>query len=270
MKGPSPVRDLLGFDLAFGRELAGVDEAGRGPLAGPLVAAAAVLDLSVPYPGVDDSKLLTPEGREAAEIIIKERALAWAVAVKSPAEVDELNPLRCSMLAMAEAYAAMGLKPGLVLADGNTRPPIAGAHVECVVKGDSRSLTIAAASVLAKTARDRMMVELHSLYPQYGFDRHKGYGTREHLEALARHGPSPVHRLSYRGVLPEGSPGAKPARPGPGGRGGPGGPGGRGGGGGGSGPGRTGPGGGPGGGRGGGSGGAPGGGGSGGPTGGLF
>jgi ribonuclease HII len=225
---------LLAFDLGFGEALAGLDEAGRGPLAGPLVAAAAVLDLRTPYPGVDDSKRLSPEARERAARIVKERAAGWALAVKSPAEVDELNPLGASMAAMAEAFALLGDRPGLALADGNRAPPVAGARVLCVVRGDSLSLSVAAASVLAKTARDAMMLELHALYPRYGFDRHKGYGTREHLEALARFGPCPAHRLSYRGVLGPGrqegagAPGrGRPRRGGPAGPDGDGGPGGR-------------------------------------------
>jgi ribonuclease HII len=195
---------LLDFDLGFGVPLAGLDEAGRGPLAGPLVAAAAVLDLAQAYPGVDDSKKLTPEAREAAAAIVRERAVCWALAVKSPAEVDELNPLRASMLAMAEAFAALERKPVLALADGNSVPPVEGARVQAVVRGDARSLSIAAASVLAKTARDAMMADLDRLYPLYGFAAHKGYATRDHLEAIRRHGPCSAHRLSYRGVLPDG------------------------------------------------------------------
>jgi ribonuclease HII len=199
---------LLSFDLAYGEPLAGLDEAGRGPLAGPLVAAAVVLDPAVAYPGVDDSKRLSPKERERAAAMIRERALCWALAERSPAEVDALNPLRASMEAMAEAFSALRFRPLLALADGNVRPPITSARVEAVVRGDSRSLAVAAASILAKTARDAEMERLHALYPRYGFDRNKGYGTREHLEALARHGPSPVHRLSYKGVAgPPGRPG---------------------------------------------------------------
>jgi ribonuclease HII len=186
------------------------------------VAAAAVLDLNLGYPGVDDSKRLRPEARERAAELIRERAVCWALAVKSAAQVDELNPLRASMLAMAEAFGALKVKPGLALADGNAAPPIDGARVVSVVRGDSRSLSVAAASVLAKTARDAMMAELDLLYPLYGFACHKGYGTREHLEAIRRHGPSPVHRLSFRGVLPEGpgraGKGGKPGNPGGSGR----------------------------------------------------
>jgi ribonuclease HII len=187
------------------------------------VAAAAVLDLGSTYPGVDDSKKLSPEARGRAALLIKERAVAWAVAAKTPAEVDSLNPLMASMLAMAEAFSSLPAKPGLALADGNAAPPVSGARVVTVVRGDARSLSIAAASILAKTARDAMMEELDRLYPLYGFARHKGYGTREHLEAIARHGPSPAHRLSFRGAGgpagPKGPSGSK-GRGGAGGQGG--------------------------------------------------
>jgi ribonuclease HII len=194
--------------------LAGLDEAGRGPLAGPLVAAAVILDLRADYPGVNDSKRLGPASREKAAVIVRERAVCWTLAVKTAAEVDALNPLRASMAAMAEAFARLSPRPGLALADGNVRPPIPDARVVAVVKGDALSLSVAAASVLAKTARDAMMAQAHEEWPEYGFDRHKGYGTREHLEAIARHGPCPLHRLTFRGVL----------NPAPDGAGGPAGP----------------------------------------------
>ncbi|MDR2199302.1 MAG: ribonuclease HII [Deltaproteobacteria bacterium] len=198
---------LLAFDLSFGKSpLCGLDEAGRGPLAGPLAAAAVILDPEKTYPGVDDSKKLTPQVRESLYEEILQRALAVEVALKSPGEVDELNPLKASMLAMREAFLKLQIKPALCLADGNVRPPLP-CEVRAVVKGDSLSLCVAAASVVAKVTRDRIMLELDGKYPRYGFARHKGYPTREHYEALRRYGPCPEHRLSYRGVLPEGGKG---------------------------------------------------------------
>ncbi|MDR2461343.1 MAG: ribonuclease HII [Deltaproteobacteria bacterium] len=198
-----PLSDpLFFFDNSFGkRPLAGIDEVGRGPLAGPIVACAVILDPLKEYPGVDDSKKLSHEERLELSHLIKETALAWTLAFKSPKEVDQLNPLQATLKAMAEAYQQLELKPQVVLIDGTVRPPI-DAQVVPIVKGDSKSLSIAAASILAKVARDTHMLEEHKRYPQYGFDRHKGYGTKEHLLALAHYGPSPIHRLTYRSVLP--------------------------------------------------------------------
>ncbi|MDR2339858.1 MAG: ribonuclease HII [Deltaproteobacteria bacterium] len=198
---------LLRFDRGFPeRPLCGVDEAGRGPLAGPLVAAAVILDPDKPYPGVDDSKKLDPAERERLYGLITEGCVAHAVSVVGNREVDLLNPLGATMLAMERSVLGLATRPALVLVDGNRLPrlPVEG---RCVVKGDSRSLSIAAASIIAKVTRDRIMLELHLEYPGYGFDRHKGYGTRGHLAALRELGPSPVHRLSYKGVLqPPGGP----------------------------------------------------------------
>ncbi|MCL2029054.1 MAG: ribonuclease HII [Deltaproteobacteria bacterium] len=179
--------------------LAGVDEAGRGPLAGPVVAAAVILDPEAAYPGVGDSKKLKAPDREKAFELIKSRALAWAWASVEAGEVDRLNPLRAALLAMTRAVAGLDLRPALVLADGNFAPPTPGPAL-AVVKGDGRSLSIGAASIVAKVIRDRIMLKWHARCPQYGFDRHKGYGTAAHLAALRRHGPSPCHRLSFRGV----------------------------------------------------------------------
>jgi ribonuclease HII len=181
--------------------LAGVDEAGRGPLAGPVVAAAVILDPTKDYPGVGDSKKLSPGAREKAFDFIRERALAWAWAELSAAEVDRLNPLRAALSAMARAVEGLDPPPALVLADGNFAP--AGPMpARAVVRGDGLSLSIGAASIMAKVIRDRLMLEWHARYPHYGFDRHKGYGTAGHLAALRRHGPSPCHRLSFKGVRP--------------------------------------------------------------------
>ncbi|MDR2366557.1 MAG: ribonuclease HII [Deltaproteobacteria bacterium] len=194
---------LFLFDRARGqRPLAGLDEAGRGPLAGPLVAAAVILPEDFDCAGIDDSKKLSPAGREEAYALIVERALHWAFEVISPGDVDRLNPLAASMLAMAASLAKLPVRPRLALVDGNRCPEL-GCPCQAVVKGDSRSLSIAAASIVAKVTRDRLMAEEHDRYPEYGFARHKGYGTKEHLRAIAEFGPSPIHRLSYRGVLPK-------------------------------------------------------------------
>jgi ribonuclease HII len=196
------VDPLVAFDESFAkRPLAGIDEVGRGPLAGPLVAAAVILDPLKEYPGVDDSKKLSHDERMELAVLIKENALSWSIASKTAKEVDELNPLQATLMAMTEAFNGLRVKPLVVLVDGKMRPPIEGAVVP-VVKGDAKSLSIAAASILAKVARDTYMLEAHAQYPQYGFHRHKGYGTKEHLLALAHFGPSPIHRLTYRSVLP--------------------------------------------------------------------
>ncbi len=186
---------------ARGAPLAGTDEAGRGPLAGPVVAAAVILDPAADYPGLDDSKKLTPAARDAAYDLIVARAVAWAWAAVEAPEVDRLNPLGAALLAMRRAVGQLTPAPAQVLVDGNQRPDLpVPAHT--LVKGDGRSLSIAAASIVAKVTRDRMMLDWHTQYPQYGFDRHMGYGTKVHLEALRRHGPCPIHRLSFRGVRP--------------------------------------------------------------------
>lgn len=193
------------FDASFGpeaRPLAGADEAGRGPLAGPVVAAAVILNPDEDYPGVDDSKKLNSAARDQAYELITGRALAWAWAAVEADEVDRLNPLRSAMLAMGQAMDRLNLKPALTLVDGNTRPET-GLPTRTIIKGDAKSLAIGAASIVAKVIRDGIMRQWHLRYPQYGFDRHKGYGTREHLEALRRFGPCPCHRLTFRGVRPE-------------------------------------------------------------------
>lgn len=182
-----------------GPDLAGVDEAGRGPLAGDVVAAAVILDPSRPVPGLRDSKKLTATRREALAELIRERALAWAVARASVAEIDRLNILRASMLAMHRAVQALQPQPGYVLVDGNRLPRWSYA-AEPVVGGDDRVPAIAAASILAKVQRDRELVELDGRYPGYGFAAHKGYPTRAHLAALRALGVTPVHRRSFAPV----------------------------------------------------------------------
>ncbi|MEM1116115.1 MAG: ribonuclease HII [Bacteroidota bacterium] len=180
------------------RVVVGLDEAGRGCLAGPVVAAAVVLPPEADLPGLDDSKKLSPEAREALLPAIRRQAVAVAVGQCSAAEVDTLNVLWASMEAMRRAASALPLHPEALLVDGNREIPEAPWLQQTVVKGDARSLSIAAASVIAKVTRDRQMVALHAEYPAYGWDRHKGYPTAAHYAALAAHGPSPHHRRSFR------------------------------------------------------------------------
>ncbi len=174
----------------------GVDEAGRGPLAGNVVAAAVILDPARPIAGLNDSKKLSEKKREALAVQIRERAVAWAVASASVEEIDQLNILHASMLAMQRAVAGLLVQPVLALIDGNRCPKLPMPS-EAVVKGDGKIASIAAASILAKTVRDGEMLELHRQYPMYGFDRHMGYPTASHFAALAEHGASPVHRRSF-------------------------------------------------------------------------
>lgn len=178
--------------------VAGLDEAGRGCLAGPVVAAAVVLPPDAALPGLDDSKKLTPAAREALVPVIRREALAVGVGSCSPAEIDELNILWASMEAMRRAALSLALVPDVLLVDGNRAIPNAPCAQETVVKGDAKSLSIAAASVIAKVTRDAQMVALHRAYPAYGWDGHKGYPTAAHYAALAAHGPSPHHRRSFR------------------------------------------------------------------------
>lgn len=177
----------------------GVDEAGRGPLAGPVVAAAVILDPARPIAGLNDSKKLSAKKRTALAGLIRERALAWAVAEASVEEIDQLNILHASMLAMQRAVAALQVTPERALIDGNRCPSLA-MPAEAVVQGDAKVAAIAAASILAKTVRDEGMLVLHAQYPHYGFDRHMGYPTAAHCAALAAHGVSPVHRRSFAPV----------------------------------------------------------------------
>jgi ribonuclease HII len=177
----------------------GVDEAGRGPLAGPVVAAAVILDPANPIIGLNDSKKLSAKRREALAIEIREKALAWAVAEASVEEIDRINILQATMLAMQRAVEGLSILPNHALIDGNRCPKLA-CTAKAVIGGDGIVATIAAASILAKTARDAGMIELHSVYPMYGFDRHMGYPTSQHLKALQEYGVTPVHRRSYAPV----------------------------------------------------------------------
>ncbi|HAT31867.1 MAG TPA: ribonuclease HII [Janthinobacterium sp.] len=188
-------------DLPFSLDeiICGVDEAGRGPLAGPVFAAAVILDPSRPIFGLRDSKKLSEARREALMPLIKQNALAWAIAECSEAEIDELNILQATMLAMRRAIEALATVPTLALIDGN-RCPVMSIRAMAIVEGDDKVDAISAASILAKTARDAALQVLHLQYPQYAFDRHKGYPTALHLERLREHGVSPVHRRSYAPV----------------------------------------------------------------------
>lgn len=188
------------FDFATGTLLvAGVDEVGRGPLAGPVVAAAVILDPDRPVQGLDDSKKLTEARREELAVLVRENALAWAVARAEVEEIDEINILQASLLAMRRAVLA--LKPGAehALIDGNQCPRLPCTS-EPIVGGDGTVPAISAASILAKVARDAEMVEWDAEYPGYGFASHKGYGTRAHMEALRKLGPTPLHRRSFAPV----------------------------------------------------------------------
>jgi ribonuclease HII len=182
------------------RLIAGVDEAGRGPLAGSVVAAAVILHPRRPIAGLTDSKKLSEKKRQALELTIRDQALAWAVAEASVEEIDRLNILHASMLAMQRAVLALNVPPGLVQVDGNRCPDLPDFRVEAIVKGDLTHAHISAASILAKQARDRQMLELDVLYPEYQLARHKGYPTRLHRDLLQQHGVSPIHRRSFRPV----------------------------------------------------------------------
>jgi ribonuclease HII len=177
----------------------GVDEAGRGPLAGPVFAAAVILDPRRPIEGLRDSKKLTAERRDILAPQIKQYALAWAIAECSHEEIDAINILQATMLAMRRAVEALQTLPTIALIDGN-RSPVMSVRCHPIVEGDDKVHAISAASILAKTARDAALVVLHQQYPQYGFDQHKGYSTRMHLERLREHGACPVHRRSFAPV----------------------------------------------------------------------
>jgi ribonuclease HII len=179
--------------------VAGIDEAGRGPLAGPVVAAAVILDPKRPVRGLADSKLLTPERREVLAIRIRDRAIAWSTGQADVGEIDTINILHATMLAMCRAVAALPILPEEALVDGDRCPELA-CRVRAIINGDRDVKSISAASIIAKTTRDAMLVELDRIYPVYGFAQHKGYATPEHLAALDRHGPCPVHRRTFAPV----------------------------------------------------------------------
>lgn len=174
----------------------GVDEAGRGPLAGPVCAAAVILPPNIDIPGLNDSKKLSDKRRRELYPIIKEQALAYAIAFSDEVEIDEINILQATFRAMERAVAALSVTPDYVLVDGNKLPQLS-VEAQAVIHGDSLSASIAAASVLAKVARDDIMLNMAQEYPQYGFEIHKGYGTKAHYEALIKHGPCKIHRSTF-------------------------------------------------------------------------
>ena len=176
--------------------ICGVDEAGRGPLAGPVCAAAVILPTGLIIQGLNDSKKLSEKKREALFPEIQEKAIAYGIAFASVEEIEERNILRATFLAMNRAIQSLTVQPDLALIDGNRNTEIEMAS-RCVIGGDGKCASIAAASVLAKVTRDHLMLELAKQYPEYGFEQHKGYGTKAHYEALRKYGPSPVHRMSF-------------------------------------------------------------------------
>lgn len=180
-----------GFDM-----ICGVDEAGRGPLAGPVYAAAVILPKHLHIPGLNDSKKLSDKRRRELYPIICDQALAYGIGFATEQEIDEINILQATFLAMERAMAQLKIRPDLALIDGNRQKDF-GLPVKTIVKGDSRSANIAAASVLAKVSRDDWMISMAEKYPEYGFEIHKGYGTRAHYQALEVYGPSPIHRMSF-------------------------------------------------------------------------
>jgi ribonuclease HII len=197
------------FDWNVAGLTAGVDEAGRGPLAGPVVAAAVILDAARPIAGLADSKALSPSRRESLAIEVRSSSIAWGLGWADAAEIDAINILQATMLAMRRAVAALQVSPAHVIVDGNRCPDLRGLPFECtteaVVKGDALVASVSAASILAKVARDAYMRELDGRYPGYGFADHKGYPTAAHVAAIRRLGPSPVHRLSFAPVQSSGS-----------------------------------------------------------------
>ncbi|QSX32445.1 ribonuclease HII [Shewanella avicenniae] len=180
--------------------VAGVDEVGRGPLVGDVVTAAVILDPSKPIVGLNDSKKLSDKKRDALYDIIIEQALAYSVGRASPAEIDELNILHATMLAMQRAVAGLAIRPERVLVDGNRTPDFSGIAADAIVKGDGLVAAISAASIIAKVTRDREMEALDKLYPQFGFAKHKGYPTKAHFDAIAQHGVLAEHRRSFKPV----------------------------------------------------------------------
>jgi ribonuclease HII len=178
------------------RMVCGVDEAGRGPLAGPVCAAAVILPPNLEIPGLNDSKKLSDKKRRELYPVIKEKAVAYGIAFADQSEIDSVNILQATYLVMERAMAQLSVKPDIALIDGN-RAKDFGLPVQTVVHGDSLSASIAAASVLAKVTRDDLMMQMAEEYPQYGFEIHKGYGTKAHYEALTAHGPSPIHRMTF-------------------------------------------------------------------------
>ena len=193
--------DLWSYERAYRDEgfttVGGVDEAGRGPLAGPVCAAAVILPQDLEIEGLNDSKKLTEKRREALYDVIVREAVAYGIAFADEKEIDEINILQATFLAMRRAVEQLSVRPSIVLVDGNREPELGDLPVKTIVKGDSLSANIAAASILAKVTRDRFMLEQDAIYPQYGFAVHKGYGTKAHYAALTQYGACPIHRRSF-------------------------------------------------------------------------
>lgn len=179
------------------KTVCGIDEAGRGPLAGPVYAAAVILPLGLDIDGLNDSKKLTEKKREMLFDVICDKAVDFSIGVADEKEIDEINILNATFLAMKRAVEGLTVKPDYALIDGNQYPHIGGVTEETIVKGDGKSMSVAAASILAKVSRDRFMLEIAEKYPQYCFEKHKGYGTKLHYEMLEKYGISPVHRKSF-------------------------------------------------------------------------
>lgn len=177
--------------------ICGIDEAGRGPLAGPVYAAAVILPVDLEIEGLNDSKKLTEKKREALFDVICEKAIAYSIGIATEQEIDDINILNATFLAMHRAVEGLNIKPDYALIDGNQYPKIPSVKEETVIKGDAKSMSIAAASILAKVSRDRFMLEIAEKYPEYCFDKHKGYGTKLHYEMIEKYGVSPVHRRSF-------------------------------------------------------------------------
>lgn len=200
--------DLYVYEKQARREgfaaVCGIDEAGRGPLAGPVFAAAVILPEHCTIEGIDDSKKLNPKKREQLFGEIEGGAVAYGIGFATEKEIDSINILQATFLAMKRAFRALSVHPGLALVDGN-RMPALGVETRTIIKGDSLSASIAAASILAKVSRDRLMEQIDGIYPQYGFARHKGYGTALHREMLKQYGPCPIHRRSFlKNILGDG------------------------------------------------------------------
>ena len=179
---------------------AGVDEAGRGPLAGEVYAAAVILNPDDPIDGLRDSKKLSPKRRSDLCIQIKQRSLAWSISFASVEEIDKLNILNATLLAMERAIAGLDILPEIALVDGNKAPSLKGIEVFTIIKGDQKEPCISAASIIAKVARDERLMVLDHIYPKWGFKRHKGYGTRIHIEAIKKYGITPLHRKSFEPI----------------------------------------------------------------------
>jgi len=186
------------YDMGY-EYIAGVDEAGRGPLAGPVFAAAVIFKKGVVIPEINDSKKLTEKKREELFDIIVEKALAYSIVSADEKEIDKINILAATLKCFDRAVSTLKIKPDVALIDGNRCGDMSVPY-ETIVKGDSKSMSVAAASILAKVSRDRYIYELDKKYPEYNFKKHKGYGTKEHLEAIRIYGPSPIHRLTFKGV----------------------------------------------------------------------